>query len=136
MKSLKPIKVLAGFIGIYHILLGLIGSVSGELGAQAARAIFDARVDLTPQFSYLVKYLGAYTIAFGVMMLLVAWNPVKYKLFIYVGILLIAIRITQRLIFASQLESAFGISQGRNLLNTAIIALLALGLYLFRPRET
>ena len=136
MKSLKPIKVLAGFIGIYHIILGLIGSISGELGAQAARAIFDARVDITPQFSYLVKYLGAYTIAFGVMMLLVAWNPVKYRLFIYVGILLIAVRITQRLIFASQLESAFGISWGRNLLNTTIIALLALGLYLFRPKET
>ena len=135
MKTYKPFKALAGFMGVYHLLIGILGLVSGEMAARVGAAVYGAHVEVTPQFSYMAKYLGAYVIAFGVMMLLLASDPVKYRKLVYVAVLLAVVRILSRLIFASELQAAFGIGMNRSLMTIAAVAVLNIGLVLLMPKQ-
>src|ERR1700721_953399 len=101
MNTHKPFKALAAFMGIYHLLIGFWGIPSGERAPRVGAAVYGAHVDFTPLFSYMAKYLAAYVIAFGVMMLFLASDPVKYRKLVYVAAILAVIRILSRLIFAS-----------------------------------
>src|SRR5260370_714747 len=72
MNTYKPFTALAGFMGVYHLLIGILGLVSGEMAARVGAAVYGAHVEVTPLFSYMAKYLAAYVITFGVMMLFMA----------------------------------------------------------------
>src|SRR5216684_3990340 len=129
------IKVLAGFMGVYHILMGILGIVSGSWAAWGAHTLWHAQVTVDPQFSYLAKFLGAYVVAFGVMLLAIAKDPVRYGPLVYVAALLGAIRIVERLVFAAELKQAFGIGFDRTIVTAIIVLALNGGLILLKPRE-
>ena len=131
---MKIIRFIAGFVGVYHIASGLLGTLSGNLAAELGRILFNARVDVTPQFSYMAKYLGAYVIAFGAMMLFIAQDPVKYRGLINVAVLLICIRIIDRIVFAAELKNAFGIELTQSIVTISIIGLVGLSLLIFKPK--
>jgi hypothetical protein len=135
MTSHTPIKALAGFMGVYHLVMGVLGIWSGATAARAAQVLWHAQVTVDPQFSYLAKFLGAYVIAFGVMLLFVARDPVRYGPLVYVAALLGAIRIAERLIFANELKEAFGIGLDRTIVTAVIVLALNGGLILLKPRE-
>ena len=135
MNTYKPFKTLAAFMGIYHLMIGILGITSGEMAARVGAAVYGASVTVTPLFSYMAKYLAAYVIAFGVMMLFLASNPVKYRKLVYVAVILAVIRILSRLIFASELQAAFGIGKNRSLMTIAAVAILNLGLFLLVPKQ-
>ena len=135
MNTYKPFKALAGFMGVYHLLIGILGLVSGEMAARVGAAVYGAHVEVTPLFSYMAKYLAAYVIAFGVMMLFLASDPVKYRKLVYVAVLLAVVRIFSRLVFASELQTAFGIGMNRSLMTIAVVAVLNLGLFLLMPKQ-
>jgi len=136
MNRLAGIKVLAGFMGIYHILMGVFGIASGSLAAWAARALWHANVNADVQFTYLAKFLGAYVIGFGVMMLLIAKDPVRYGALVYPAVVVAVLRIAERLVFASELKSAFGIGMDRTVGTIIVVGALNLGLLLLKPRQT
>jgi hypothetical protein len=136
MNQHKGIKVLAGFMGIYHILMGLLGIVSGSTAAWGAHVLWHANVVVDAQFSYLAKFLGAYVVAFGVMMLFIAKDPVRYGSLVYAAIVVAALRIAERLIFAGELKSAFGIGMDRTIVTIIVVGALNLGLLLLKPRES
>jgi hypothetical protein len=129
------IKILAGFMGIYHILMGVSGIVSGSTAAWAAHALWHANVTLDTQFVYLAKFLGAYVIGFGVMMLFIAKDPVRYGSLVYAAVVVAVLRIGERLIFAGELKSAFGIGMDRTIVTVIVVGALNLGLLLLKPRE-
>jgi hypothetical protein len=135
MNTYKPFKALAGFMGIYHLLIGILGLVSGEMAARVGAAVYGAHVEVSPLFSYMAKYLAAYVIAFGVMMLFMASDPVKYRRLVYVAVILAVVRILSRLIFASELQAAFGIGMNRSLMTIAAVAILNLGLIVLMPKQ-
>jgi hypothetical protein len=135
MNKHTAIRALAGFMGVYHLLMGLMGIWSGETAARAAQILWQAHVTVDPQFSYLAKFLGAYVIAFGVMLLAIAKDPVRYGPLVYVAALLGAIRIAERLIFAAELKQAFGIGFDRTIVTAIIVLALNGGLILLKPRE-
>ena len=130
------IRVLAGFMGIYHILMGILGIVSGSTAAWGAHVLWHATVNVDPQFSYLAKFLGAYVIAFGVMLLFITKNPVRYAGLVYPAVIVAVLRIAERLIFASELKTAFGIGMNRTVGTIVVVAALNLGLLLLKPRDT
>src|SRR5260370_36266211 len=70
-------------MGVYHLLIGILGLVSGEMAARVGAAVYGAHVEVTPLFSYMAKYLAAYVIAFGVMMLFMAGDPPKNRTLLY-----------------------------------------------------
>jgi hypothetical protein len=135
MTTYKPFKALAGFMGSYHLLIGILGITSGEMAARVGAAVYGAHVDVTPLFSYMAKYLAAYVIAFGVMMLFLARDPVKYRKLVYVAVILAVVRILSRLFFASELQAAFGIGMNRSLMTIAAVAILNLGLFILMPKQ-
>jgi len=135
MNSYKPFKALAGFMGAYHLLIGILGLVSGEIAARVGATVYGAHVEVTPLFSYMAKYLAAYVIAFGVMMLFLSSDPVKYRKLVWVAVILAVIRILSRLIFASELQAAFGIGMNRSLMTIAAVAILNLGLIVLMPKQ-
>ncbi len=93
------IKILAGFMGVYHILMGILGIASGSWAAWGAHALWHANVTVDPQFTYLAKFLGAYVVAFGVMLLFIAKDPVRYGALVYPAVVVAILRIGERLVF-------------------------------------
>jgi len=130
------IKFLAGFMGIYHILMGILGIASGATAAWGARVLWHANVTVDPQFSYMAKFLGAYVFAFGVMLLLIAKDPVRYSALVYPALVVAVLRIAERLIFAGELKAAFGIGLDRTIGTIIVVAALNLGLLLLKPPES
>ena len=128
------IKVLAAFMGIYHILMGILGIVSGSTAAWGAHVLWHANVTVDPQFSYLAKFLGAYVVAFGIMMLFIAKDPVRYAALVYPAVVVAALRIAERLIFARELKTAFGIGLERTIGTIIVVGALNLALLLLKPR--
>ena len=95
-----------------------------------------------PQFVYILKPLGAFMFALGVMAAIAARNPLHNKLMIYGFVLLWLIRSLQRLIFWQEIQSAFVIPNGSMISGTVFVflsgVLLVVLLYLAerqRPSE-
>jgi len=107
MKTYRPFQAVAGFMGVYHMILGVLGLISGEVAAKLGAVVYGANVQVTPVFSYMAKYLAAYVFGFGVMMLIMASDPVKYRKFVYVALVVAVLRILSRLVFADELRAAF-----------------------------
>jgi hypothetical protein len=105
------------------------------MAARVGSLLYGAHAEVTPVFSYLVKYLCAYVLAFGAMMLILASNPVKYKKLVYVALLVAVVRVLSRLVFADELHAAFGIGMTRSLETIAAVAILNLALFLLMPKE-
>lgn len=122
-------------MGVYHVLMGLFGMISGEMAARVGQLMWGAHVTVDAQFSYLTKFLAAYVIAFGLMLLFVARDPVRYGSLVYVAALLGAIRIAERLIFANELQAAFAIGMSRTIGTIVIVAILNLGLIFLKPKN-
>jgi hypothetical protein len=135
MKTHLALRILAGFMGVYHLLMGLFGIISGEMAARVGQILWGAHVTVDAQFSYLAKFLAAYVIAFGLMMLFIAKDPVRYGALVWVAALLGALRIFERLVFAGELQSAFSIGMNRTILTVIVVAALNLGLIVLRPKE-
>jgi hypothetical protein len=121
-------------MGIYHLLMGLFGMVSGEMAAKVGQILWGAHVTVDAQFSYLAKFLAAYVIAFGLMLLFVAKDPVRYGPLVYVAAFLGAMRIFERLVFAGELQAAFSIGMNRTILTVIVVAALNLGLIVLKPK--
>lgn len=136
MKTYLGLRILAGFMGIYHVLMGLFGIVSGQMAARVGEVLWGAHVTVDAQFSYLAKFLAAYVIAFGLMLFFVAKDPVRYGQLVYVAALLGALRIAERLIFAGELQAAFSIGMSRTIWTVVVVAALNLGLILLKPKAS
>jgi hypothetical protein len=129
------IKLLAGFMGIYHILMGVLGIASGSLAAWGAHALWHANVTVDPQFTYLAKFLGAYVVAFGIMMLFIAKDPVRYGSLVYPAVVVAVLRIGERLMFANELKTAFGVGMDRTIGTIIVVGILNGALLVLKPRE-
>lgn len=138
-KSLAPIKFFCGLICIYHVVEGLIATISGEMAAKIAAFGYGlslARLTpVTPQLTVFFQFIGAFAIAFGVLMGFAAINPVKNKAIIYGGIVFFAVRAFDRIVFANVLREAFDVSTGRNLISLVFVIIMLLGLLIFKPEE-
>jgi len=112
-KKFLPYRMLAGFVGVYHIMLGLLLLFSGEMAINAAKSMAGMTIIGSPQFGVIGEILACYFIAFGLMMGLAAWNPIKNRSLISVGLVLFVLRLLQRLIFAEKTMEVFQMSSAR-----------------------
>jgi hypothetical protein len=122
-------------MGIYHILMGILGIASGSWAAWGAHTLWHANVSVDPQFTYLAKFLGAYVAAFGVMLLFIASDPVRYGALVYPAVLVAVLRIGERLVFAGELKTAFGVGMDRTIVTIIVVGVLNAGLLVLKPRE-
>jgi hypothetical protein len=94
-------------------------------------SLYNARVDWSDgQFAYIMKPLGAFMMALGVMAAMAARNPLANRPIIIGFAILFTMRGLQRLLFMNEIESVFAIPASKSLLQMVVMLLLALGLVL------
>lgn len=131
-KSLVPGRVLVGFIGGYHLLVGLMLLVSGDMSIRTAKALAGWTIHGNPEMRIVGEILGCYILAFGLMMVMAAIDPIRGSNLINVGLVLIALRLLQRLVFSGKVVEVFQVPAGRHWTAFVIVLLLGLALLAFR----
>lgn len=119
------------FVALYHLLIGALLVLSGEMSIALA-----ARMGMTIEGSQLLgvigEILGCYIIAFGFMMAITAWDPIKNRAMLTVGIILVVLRLIQRLVFMEKVIDTFQMTSAAFWRDFIIVAILGLGLLAFR----
>jgi len=115
----------------FHILVGLSLNVDLGLREWVGGTLYNAQVDWSDgQFAYIMKPLGAFMIALGVMAAMAARNPLGNRSIIIGFVILFTMRGLQRLLYMAEIESVFAIPSSRSLIQMAVMLALALGLFL------
>lgn len=110
-----------------HVVIGLgVNLVPGFPPMVAG--IYGATVDWTPQFTYILKPLGAFMLTTGLLAGLAAANPVRHAAIVYAVALLFVIRSAQRVFFADESFRAFGITLARDVVVASLFLALAVAL--------
>ncbi len=108
------------FIAAFHVGVGVILNVS-PAGTRAVAARYGAtRVDWTLQFHHILRPLGAFMIALGVIAAATAPDPLRHPQVVLGFALLFALRAAQRVAFGREMADAFGIPPHRVRTNIAV----------------
>ena len=135
MTTLVALRIVLAIVCAAHLILGVIGFVSiPEVLTWAAGAFYGASVTLTPQLQHVTRILGAFMLAIGILAACAFRDPWKNRAIIDGIAVLQLLRVSQRLLFAREIQEAFGVSSGRLYLQTAFFLALALVLFLLRPQ--
>lgn len=125
-------RIVAGFIGLYHLWVGVTLIMSGETSIRLARSIAGWTIDGSPAMGIVGEILGCYIIAFGLMMLVAAWDPVGGRHFLTVGVVLIALRVFQRLYFGDKVMEVFQVSPWHHWMAITVVTVMGVLLSMFR----
>ncbi|MCP4662498.1 MAG: hypothetical protein GY856_44440 [bacterium] len=131
-KSYLPGKVLLWIVAVYHVGLGLMLIVSGQLTIRVAKLLAGWTIEGSPLLDTVAEMFGCYMLAFGLMMGAAAWNPVKNRAAITIGVILIALRLLQRLFFAAKITEVFQVSGGHHWGFFVLVLVIGVLLALFR----
>ncbi len=131
-KKLLPYRILAGFVGVYHIMLGLLMLFSGEMAIKAAKSMAGMTIIGSPALGIMGEILACYIIAFGLMMGLAAWNPIKNRSLITIGLVLFVLRLLQRIVFADKTMEVFQIPSTRYWAAFVIVLIISVIFGIFR----
>jgi hypothetical protein len=132
--SYGPWRAIPAFVGVYHLVVGLVLMFSGEAAIKAAKVFGGMTVVGSSEMGILGEVLACYVLAFGAMMLVAAYDPVKNRACLSIGATLCALRVLQRLLFGSKLMSVFQMDAAHYWGSLAIVTVLGAGLALFRWR--
>lgn len=129
------LRILLAVVCLAHLTLGL-GIMIGpprllELFAQAYGV---AQVPTAAEFLYLLKPLGAYMLTISFLAAAAFRAPLQNRIAVHAVILLLLVRIVQRLVFANEAIQTFGLTTSQLITQSVFFLVLALGLFLFRPR--
>lgn len=125
-------KILLWFIAGYHASLGLLMMFSGELTIQTIKAVAGVTVTGSPLLGVVGEILACYLLAFALIMGVAAWNPVKNRAAISVGLVLFALRLFQRIFFAEKTMQIMQIPPIKYWSAAALVAILAGLMGIFR----
>ena len=115
----------------FHVLVGLSLNVDLGLKEWVGSSLYNAQVDWSDgQFAYIMKPLGAFMIALGVMAALAARDPLGNRPIIIGFAVLFTMRGLQRLLFMNEIESVFAIPSSRSMVQMVVMLSLALALVL------
>ena len=115
----------------FHVLVGLSLNVDLGLREWVGGTLYSAQVDWSDgQFAYILKPLGAFMIALGVMAAMAARDPLGHRSIIIGFAVLFTMRGLQRLLFLGEIERVFAIPSSRSLVQMVVMLSLALALVL------
>lgn len=129
-------KTVTCVAGLYHVLLGIIGSLFPvEITAKAFKVALGISINVTPEIIFISKFISVYMLAFGIMLLIVASNPIKYRVFAWPALALFGARFLNRVIFFSLLSSTFGMTASRNFIGSVLILFFFIAIWLTMPKK-
>ncbi len=129
--SLLAGKALLWFMAIYHVLVGVLLIVSGELSIRFASLVLAYAIEPSPALGVAGEVLGCYMIAFGLMLAVVARNPERHRDLLLVAAAFVAVRVVQRVVFADKVIEVFAVPEARYWGSCVFVTLLGLGLLVF-----
>ena len=125
--SYKTLQILLGLIGLFHLVVGLgLNLIPGFVGVMANW--YGANVETTVPFVYILKPLGVFMVALGVLGVAAARAPLACPMIPYAFAVVFFGWALQRIVFQGEIQTAFGIASGRNLGNAVFF--FALGIVL------
>ena len=121
-------------VAVSHVVLGLMACIVGPgTIVSLVTSLYGATITLTPQLHHVIRILGAFMIAIGIMSAFAIRDPERNRAIVDgLGILQL-LRAAQRVVFAAQIQEAFGMPSGRLMLQSAFFGALGLLLLLLRP---
>ncbi len=129
-------KISTGLVGVYHVILGAIALLLPvEITAQAFQTILGISLNIDAQLLFIGKFVGVYMLVFGIMLILVASNPVKYRVFAWPAIVLFGIRLINRIFFFTALTTTLGMSPSRNIIGTIFILIFFVVMWVSMPKK-
>ena len=128
-----PVRILLGLIAAYHLIAGVAATFFQDAAVKIGSLFFGVQIAMEPQAELLVRYLGAFGIAFGVMAALAALAPERNRTFICGAVVYFIVRAFDRIAFAGLLvqHSTGGVPNWWRIL---VILIFAGGLLVFLPR--
>jgi hypothetical protein len=124
---LALLRIVLAVVIVATLVLGIVCYLSGDLALKAGRIIYGATLtELTPQVDYIVKMMGCYLIALGLLNVLAIADPLRFRHVVYVDVVLALLRALQRILFAGAIHRAFGVSYARVYTNAAVMILSGL----------
>jgi hypothetical protein len=117
------LQIFLWFICAFHVIVGLGLNLSSGF-PQIMAGYYGATVAWTPELLYILKPVGAFMIAIGIMAAAAARDPVGHRSIVYGLVALFVIRGLQRIAFAEEIASAVAIDSTRNIINAVIFLLL------------
>lgn len=126
-KTTGALQAFLWFICAFHVIVGLGLNVSSAF-PQLLANYYGAEVSWTPALVYIVKPVGAFMLALGLMAGAAARDPLGHRSVVYGFVVLFVLRGLQRLVFQADIASAFGIDSGRNMGNAIFFLLMAAAL--------
>ncbi len=126
-------RTLLWVIAIYHVVAGLLLNCPKDWIICVAQCVLNnPAIRDIPEVFFLLRPLGVYLIIFGILMGVAAWNPVKNRSIITVGVILFVLRIIQRITTGTEFQSLLGVSPTRNIVMIAIVSVFGIALAFFR----
>ncbi|HUS40060.1 MAG: hypothetical protein WBF93_19960 [Pirellulales bacterium] len=130
-KALVILQALMWFVCAFHIVVGAGLNLFPELPRVMADWYGATVKDWSGEFMYILKPLGAFMFALGVMAAGTALAPLNHRIVIYGFATLFVCRALQRLVFAAEIQDVFGITASRNFGNAVFFFVLAALLVVF-----
>lgn len=125
-------KLFLWVIALYHGAIGLILLVSGDLALRLAKTLAGMSLKGSPELGIIGEIFGCYLLAFALTMGVAAWNPVKNRAAISIGLVLFLLRVIQRVVFAEKVMSVLQIPPLNYWIYGGVVLLLGVALGLFR----
>lgn len=136
MTSLRFLKILLGFIALFHLVFGagLMFSVDFQ---RSAVELYGATITWTVREIYFVRIIGSFAFILGTLACVAAQNPLANRMTIIAFIEFFILRNICRHLFADELYIALGVSPLTNTLTSIFFGVQAilLGFFLWRAQK-
>ncbi|TVP77231.1 MAG: hypothetical protein EA353_10740 [Puniceicoccaceae bacterium] len=134
--KIKLFKVFVGIAGVYHVLLGLSALLLPmESFANVSGLILGLRPEVDPSFQMAAKFAASYVIAFGIVLLILFKDPIKYRILVIPVLALFGVRLINKLVFFGTISETFDVPFARSLFAVACIAVFFFGILLTLPKK-
>ncbi len=125
MNTVSILKFCLWVACAFHLVIGLGLNLLPSF-PQVMAGYYGAEVEFTPQFLYILKPLGAFMIAVGIMAAAAARDPLNNAMIVYALVALFTMRALQRFVFQDTIVSELSIEASRNIVNAIVFLALAM----------
>ena len=129
------LRILLGLVALSNIAVGLLGVIPGIDVSKIATLFYSAVLMVTPQLEHVTQMFGAYMLTLGILAGLAIKDPPQNRFIIYGVVFMLFVRTIQRIFFAAEAYSVFGIPGTVYWIQTVIFFAVAIALILLRPRS-
>jgi len=128
------LQVVLGMIFLVQLFLGVAGLIGGEFLKKSAFLYYGGTLSMTPQLGYIIKMMAAYFLSVAFLTGLALNDPEKHSGVIIGLMVLMVLRFLTVVFGAANAQQAFSIPLGRVWFHGITYLVLAVLLFVFRPK--